>query len=235
MTEAELPPTRWEGPTDIGRGYGRHFADLVAAGHDIEGEARLADALAPRGARILDAGSGMGRIGAALRRAGHEAVGVDLDAGLLEQSRATYPDLPVAQGRLEALDAAFFAAHGMPTEYDVVVCVGNVMVLLAEGSERAVLRAFRRPAGSRRPGAPRLLAGRRTAAVAGLPGRGVRGRRGRPPGWRSSRGTRRSTCAVRPRGDFAVFDPAERATCRQRDVRLSRGRRDSTRPQVSDH
>ena len=31
----------------------------------------------------------------------------------------------------------------MPTEYDVVVCVGNVMVLLAEDSERAVLRAFR--------------------------------------------------------------------------------------------
>ena len=94
-------------------------------------------------ARILDAGSGMGRIGAALRRAGHQAVGVDLDAGLLEQSRATYPDLPVAQARLESLDAAFFAAHGMPTEYDLVVCVGNVMVLLAEGSERAVLRALR--------------------------------------------------------------------------------------------
>ena len=142
MSDA-LPPTRWEGPTDIGRGYGRHFADLVAAGHDIEGEARLADALAPRGARILDAGSGMGRIGAALRRAGHEAVGVDLDEGLLEQSRATYPDLPVARARLEALDAEFFAAHGMPTEYDLVVCVGNVMVLLAEDSERAVLRAFR--------------------------------------------------------------------------------------------
>jgi hypothetical protein len=30
----------------------------------------------------------------------------------------------------------------MPTEYDVVVCVGNVMVLLAEGSERTVLTRF---------------------------------------------------------------------------------------------
>ena len=56
----------------------------------------------------------------------------------------------MARARLEALDAAFFAAHGMPTEYDLVVCVGNVMVLLAEDSERAVLRAFARPAGSAR-------------------------------------------------------------------------------------
>jgi SAM-dependent methyltransferase len=142
MSDQSLPPTRWEGPTDVGRGYGRHFADLIAGGADVEGEARLADALAPRGARILDAGSGMGRIGAALRRAGHQAVGVDLDQGLIEQSRATYPDLPVAQARLETLDARFFAAHGMPTEYDLVVCVGNVMVLLAEDSERAVLRAL---------------------------------------------------------------------------------------------
>jgi SAM-dependent methyltransferase len=129
---SDLPPTRWEGPTDVGRGYGRHFADLIAGGADVEGEARLADALAPRG----------GRIGAALRRAGHQAVGVDLDQGLIEQSRAAYPDLPVARARLETLDAGFFATHGMPTEYDLVVCVGNVMVLLAEDSERAVLRAL---------------------------------------------------------------------------------------------
>ena len=148
MTEAPgrdaLPQTRWERQVLAGhRGYGARFAELVAGGEDVEGEARLADALAPRGARILDAGSGMGRIGAALRRAGHQAVGVDLDESLLEQSRATYPDLPVAQARLEALGPAFFAAHGMPTAYDLVVCVGNVMVLLAEHSERAVLRAFR--------------------------------------------------------------------------------------------
>ena len=84
----------------------------------------------------------MGRTAAALRRVGHEAVGVDLDAGLVEQSRATYPDLPVAQARLEQLDAAFLAAHGMPTEFDLVVCVGNVMVLLAERSESTVLARF---------------------------------------------------------------------------------------------
>jgi SAM-dependent methyltransferase len=151
----DLPPTRWEGPSDVGRGFGRHFADLIASGADVEGEARLADALAPRAARILDAGSGMGRVGAALRARGHDAYGVDLDAGLVEQSRATYPALPVAQARLEQLDAAFLAGHGMPATYDLVVCVGNVMVLLAEGSERAVLAAFR---GILAPGG-RVLAG----------------------------------------------------------------------------
>jgi SAM-dependent methyltransferase len=127
----------------VGQGYGRHFAELISAGADIDGEARLADVLAPRGARILDAGSGMGRVGAALRRAGHDVVGVDLDAALIEQSRATYPDLPVVQARLEQLDAGFLAERGLPTAYDLVVCVGNVMVLLADGSERAVLERFR--------------------------------------------------------------------------------------------
>jgi SAM-dependent methyltransferase len=115
---------------------------MIAAGEDVEGEARLADALAPRNARILDAGSGMGRIAGALQRRGHRAVGVDLDAELIEQSRATYPDVPVVRARLEEVDAAFLAAHEMPSAYDLVVCVGNVMVLLAEGSEQAVLGRF---------------------------------------------------------------------------------------------
>ena len=63
MTTAK---TRWELAGDDNRGYGRHFADLVAQGADVAGEARLADALVPRGARVIDIGSGMGRIAAAL-------------------------------------------------------------------------------------------------------------------------------------------------------------------------
>ena len=201
----DLPPTRWEGPTDIGRGYGVHFAELIASGADVEGEARLADALAPRHARILDAGSGMGRTAAALRRAGHQAVGVDLDAGLVEQSRATYPDLPVAQARLEQLDAAFLAAHEMPTEFDLVVCVGNVMVLLANGSERTVLARFadllapdgRVLVGFSLGGAPprsRIYPAHEFAADAGVAGLAVESR------W--------ATFDLRPfdpDGDFAVF------------------------------
>ena len=62
-----LPPTRWELAGADNRGYGQTFAQRVAAGVDVDGEARLVDALAPRGARILDIGSGMGRVSAALR------------------------------------------------------------------------------------------------------------------------------------------------------------------------
>ena len=43
-----LPPTRWELAGEDNRGYGEHFAQRVADGTDIDGEARLADALAPR-------------------------------------------------------------------------------------------------------------------------------------------------------------------------------------------
>lgn len=136
--------TRWEQARTQERaggegGYGAHFARLMAEGADIEGEARLADALAPRGARILDAGSGMGRVGAALASRGHHVVGVDFDAEIIQQSRATFPELPVVSSRLDDLTPATLEAAGFPTSYDVVVCVGNVMILLAPDTERTVL------------------------------------------------------------------------------------------------
>lgn len=147
MSDARLPwqaevmhahrTTRWEFTGN--RGYGAEFADLHESGADITGEARLADVLAPRGARILDAGSGMGRVGAALQDCGHKVVGVDLDETLLAQSRRTFPHLPVVSGRLDELDPRTLAAHGHPTEYEVIVCVGNVMILLAPDTEVEVL------------------------------------------------------------------------------------------------
>ncbi|MGD9960938.1 class I SAM-dependent methyltransferase [Nocardioides sp.] len=135
---AETPLTRWE-TSERRSGYGLRFAALREAGEDIDGEARLADVLAPRNARILDAGSGMGRVGDALRLRGHRVVGVDLDADLLHQSRRTYPELPVIQGRLDLLDAALLSAAGEPGPFDLIVCVGNVMILLAPDTERRVL------------------------------------------------------------------------------------------------
>lgn len=131
-----MEPTRWERAEEPHL-YGRFFADLVARGADIEGEARFVDALAERGSRILDAGCGMGRVGAALQERGHTVVGVDLDATELERSRGLYPDLPVVQARLDQLTAADLGEHG--AEFDLVVCVGNVMVLLADDTEREVL------------------------------------------------------------------------------------------------
>ncbi|TAM92179.1 MAG: class I SAM-dependent methyltransferase [Jatrophihabitans sp.] len=136
--------TRWELARDHERasgsgGYGAHYARLVAEGQDVEGEARLADALAPRSARILDAGSGMGRVGASLQARGHRVVGVDFDPEIVAQSRRTYPALPVVCSRLDDLRPATLAAAGHLTAFDLVVCVGNVLILLAPDSERTVL------------------------------------------------------------------------------------------------
>ncbi len=139
-----MAETRWEQARAYERaegqgGYGAHFARLMSEGADIEGEARLADALAPRGGWILDAGSGMGRVGAALVARGHRVVGVDFDPEILEQSRRTFPELPLVDSRLDVLTPAKLSAAGYPTAYDLLVCVGNVMILLAPDTERTVL------------------------------------------------------------------------------------------------
>ena len=141
---AAVGETRWEQARASERaagegGYGAHFARVVAEGADIEGEARLADVLAPRGGWILDAGSGMGRVGGALAARGHRVVGVDFDPEILDQSRRTYPGLPLVDSRLDELTPDRLSAAGFPTAYDLVVCVGNVMTLLAPDTERAVL------------------------------------------------------------------------------------------------
>lgn len=136
----DAPPSRWQLGGERNLGYGRHFAALVEAGEDVDGEARLADALLPRGARVLDAGSGMGRVGAYLLRQGHRVVATDPDPALVEQSRATYPDLAVLPHDVLGLTDEALAAAGAPTAFDLVVCVGNVIRFVAEGTEVAVLR-----------------------------------------------------------------------------------------------
>ena len=139
-----MAETRWEQARAEERaagqgGYGAHFARLIEDGVDIEGEARLADVLAPRDGWILDAGSGMGRVGGALVARGHRVVGVDFDPEILDQSRRTYPDLPLVDSRLDELTREKLTAAGHPAAYDLIVCVGNVMILLAPDTERTVL------------------------------------------------------------------------------------------------
>jgi SAM-dependent methyltransferase len=139
--------TRWE-LTEEPHFYGPHFADLVARGVDIDGEARFVDAVAARGSKILDAGSGMGRVGSALQARGHTVVGGDLDREEIERSRQIFPDLPVVQARLDRLSADDLAEHG--ADFDLIVSVGNVLVFLAENTEREVLsrlHALARPGG----------------------------------------------------------------------------------------
>ncbi|MEQ6903617.1 class I SAM-dependent methyltransferase [Nocardioides sp. YIM 152588] len=138
-----LPPTRWALGGTKNAGYGRRFAELIDEGADVDGEGRLADALVPRGARILDAGSGMGRVGGYLHTRGHRVVGAEPDPVLVEQSRRTFPDLRVLPLQILELDTTVLAEAGAPTELDLVVCVGNVLPFVAAGTEVAVLERLR--------------------------------------------------------------------------------------------
>ncbi|MDP3892182.1 bifunctional 2-polyprenyl-6-hydroxyphenol methylase/3-demethylubiquinol 3-O-methyltransferase UbiG, partial [Nocardioides sp.] len=84
---------RWFTDTadDRSQWYIDRFRSLAAEGADLEGEARFADAMLPRRARVLDAGCGLGRLGSALHRFGHTVVGVDVDPALVDAAREDHP------------------------------------------------------------------------------------------------------------------------------------------------
>ena len=126
--------------TGSGSRYAEVFEDRIARGEDIDGEARLADVLAPRQARILDAGSGVGRVAGALARRGHDVTAVEKDPDLIARSHRLFPDVPVIEADILELTASMLEQHGRPASYDVVVMVGNVMIYLAEDTEVRALR-----------------------------------------------------------------------------------------------
>lgn len=137
----EIPPTRWE--TGNSAGYGARFARLIEQGADVVGEARLADVLVQRGATVLDAGAGMGRIGAELLRRGHTVVAAEKDPALVADAAARYPELPVVETDLLALTPELLRFHGHPDAFDLIVLVGNVIVLAAPETERRMLAGLR--------------------------------------------------------------------------------------------
>ena len=122
------------------KGYAERWRRLEAAGKDILGEARLLDAMAERGARILDAGCGSGRLGGHLARAGHDVVGVDLDPHLIEVARAEYPGARWEVGNLAALDLR--DEGGARLLFDLQVSAGNVLTFLAGAERRPALAAL---------------------------------------------------------------------------------------------
>ena len=121
------------------RWYIARFREMAAAGRDLVGEARLVDAMAPRGARILDAGCGPGRHGGWLHRQGHTVVGVDGDAELIAAAREDHPGPTWLVGNLADLD---LPAGGIAEPFDVILCAGNVMTFLAPSTRAQVLRRF---------------------------------------------------------------------------------------------
>jgi SAM-dependent methyltransferase len=122
---------------DHSAAYIQRFQDLAAAGHDLAGEARLVDAMLPRGSRVLDAGSGQGRIAAYLADAGHTVVGVDGDPVLVAAAQQAHPGPRFVVGDLAELD---LPAAAIPEPFDVIVCAGNVVTFLAPSTRREVLR-----------------------------------------------------------------------------------------------
>ncbi len=116
--------------------YIQRFEKMRAEGADLDGEARLIDAMAPRGSRILDAGCGTGRVGGELARRGHTVVGVDGDAELIGAAEHDFPDSTWLTGDLTKLN---LPALDVAEPFDLVVCAGNVMTFLAPGTARLVL------------------------------------------------------------------------------------------------
>nr|MDT0663251.1 class I SAM-dependent methyltransferase [Micromonospora sp. DSM 115978] len=120
--------------------YVDRFRSLAEAGSDLAGEARMIDAMLPRGSRVLDAGSGTGRLGGHLALAGHRVIGVDLDPVLVEAARQDHPGPEWLVGDLAELD---LPARGITEGFDAVVSAGNVMTFVAPATRREILRRMR--------------------------------------------------------------------------------------------
>lgn len=134
------PPSRWAqkvaaDPTHS-HWYVERFRRMRADGADLAGEARMVDAMLPRGSRVLDAGCGPGRVGGELHRRGHVVVGVDVDPVLVAAAEEDAPGPTWLVGDLAELD---LPARGVAEPFDAIVCAGNVMTFLAPGTEVDVL------------------------------------------------------------------------------------------------
>ena len=121
-----------EADPEHSRRYAKRWEDMVAEGVDIDGEARLVDAMAPRGARILDVGCGQGRMGAYLHQRGHRVTGVDLDPYLIDRARESCPD-----AQWEVADLADDGWAQGP--FDLAVSAGNVLAFVDPADRGAVL------------------------------------------------------------------------------------------------
>ncbi|MGY1826776.1 class I SAM-dependent methyltransferase [Blastococcus sp. SYSU DS0541] len=120
--------------------YVQRFRTLAEQGMDLVGEARLVDAMLPRGSRVLDAGCGPGRVGGHLHEVGHRVVGVDVDPVLIAAAEEDHPGPRWLVGDLAELD---LPARGIDEPFDAIVSAGNVMAFLAPSTRGAVLRRLR--------------------------------------------------------------------------------------------
>lgn len=133
-------PTRWQdlAGDDEGEAYAARLAARAATGASMHGEADRVEAVlgGVRG-RVLDAGCGTGRVAVELVRRGHEVVGTDLDASMLAVARREAPHVAWVEA-----DLADLTDVDLGDPFDLVVCAGNVVPLLADGTEPAAVAAM---------------------------------------------------------------------------------------------
>ena len=128
---------------DHSENYAQRWRNFVQQGKDIDGEARLIDALSARHSRILDAGCGTGRLGGYLAKRGHIVFGVDIDPVIIGYAQQDFPEATWVVGDLSADPIEF-------RDIDIAVSAGNVMGFLAvDGRRPALENIFRtlRPGG----------------------------------------------------------------------------------------
>ncbi|TDO18596.1 methyltransferase family protein [Mycobacterium sp. BK086] len=140
MVETSIWMRKVEADPGHSQWYIERFRAMASAGDDLAGEARFIDAVAPRGARILDAGCGPGRVGGYLASVGHQVVGVDVDPALIEAAEQDHPGPRWLVGDLAELD---LPARGIDEPFDVIVSAGNVMTFLAPSTRVRVLSRLR--------------------------------------------------------------------------------------------
>lgn len=121
-----------------GRDYAARFAALASTGADVHGEAALCASLAPPGARVLDAGCGTGRVAIRLAALGYRCVGVDNDASMLAEARVSSADVTWLLCDLLDIDRRL-------GPFDLAVAAGNVIPLVAPGSEAEVIARLCEP------------------------------------------------------------------------------------------
>lgn len=133
-----IAPPRWITDHDAAHStwYIERFRTMAAEGKDLAGEARLLDAMLPRGARILDAGCGPGRVSGELAARGHAVVGVDVDPELIAAATTDHPGPRYVVADLAEFD---LRSHGESDPFDAAVLAGNVLAFVAPDTEALVL------------------------------------------------------------------------------------------------
>ena len=106
-------------PPAFSRGdwYESVFDRKVAAGEDVNGEARFVLSLSPRS--VLDAGCGTGRIGRELALQGVEMLGFDVDPEMLGTTKNKAPGVTWIRNEVTVID--------LKRRFSMVLLAGNVI------------------------------------------------------------------------------------------------------------